>query len=54
MPYWMHEPGFAFIFVFPMVLALGIAVPVLVLLNLLLAWTSFVAGRSSLPAGDTL
>ncbi len=53
MPYWMHEPGFAFIFVFPMVLALGIAVPVRVLLNLLLEWRSFVAGRRGLPAGDT-
>jgi len=52
MPYWMHEPGFAFIFEFPMVLAPGIAVPVLVLLNLLLAWRSFVAGRSGLPADD--
>ena len=53
MPYWMHERGFAFIFEFPMVLAPGIVVPSLVLLNSLLAWRSFVAGRSGrpLPAG---
>ncbi len=43
-PYWMQEPGFAFIFEFPMVLAPGIAVPILVLLNLLLAWRSYRAG----------
>jgi hypothetical protein len=49
-PYWMQEPGFAFIFEFPMVLAPGVAVPILVLLNLLLGWRSFAARRAALVA----
>ena len=43
LPWWMHEPGFAFIFAFPMVLAPGIVVPLLVLLNGLLAWRALSA-----------
>lgn len=39
MPYWMAEPGFAFIFEYPMVLAPSIVVSLMISLNLLLAFT---------------